>query len=132
MRMGRGVAEALLKHAREEAPHECCGLLIGTPERIEEAWRARNLEASHTRYRIDPADHFAAIRAARARGLAVVGAYHSHPGTAAVPSRRDAKEVTYPDYLYVIVSLAEGPPGAIRAYRPQRGNFREVRLVADS
>ena len=38
------------------------------------------------RYEVAPEDHFAAVRAARADGLEVIGAYHSHPASPAEPS----------------------------------------------
>ena len=99
------VVRDMLEHARREAPRECCGLLIGTTESVARSVRARNLENGSTRYLVDPADHFAAIRSARADGLDVVGAYHSHPSSAPVPSTTDIAEASSgADFLYVIVS----------------------------
>ncbi len=73
------VLDAIVTQARAEAPLECCGLLIGHGTIVTAAHPAHNVLASPTRYRVDPKDHFAAIREARTRALAVVGAYHSHP-----------------------------------------------------
>ena len=115
----------MLAHARDEAPRECCGLLAGTGDTIVRSVRARNLEASPTRYLIDPEDHFAAIRTARAQGLEVVGAYHSHPSSAPVPSPSDLAEAdSGADFLYVIVSLVNDE---VRAYRMANGNFVSIR-----
>jgi proteasome lid subunit RPN8/RPN11 len=109
------VIQDMLCHARVEAPRECCGLLVGRKESVVRSVRARNLDASATRYRIDPEDHFAAIRSARADGLEVVGAYHSHPSGAPVPSDTDVAEANSgSDFLYVIVSLVNDD---VRAYR---------------
>ena len=114
----RVVAE-LLAHAREEAPRECCGLLVGTPDSVVRSVRARNLAEERTRYLVDPHDHFRAIRAARADRLEVVGAYHSHPATAPVPSPTDVNEAANgSDFLYVIVSLLNDD---VRAYRIDGG-----------
>jgi proteasome lid subunit RPN8/RPN11 len=41
------------------------------------------------RFAIDPRDYLRADRAARAKGLDVVGCYHSHPDHPAEPSERD-------------------------------------------
>lgn len=101
------IREAIVEHARREAPRECCGLLIGTAERIVEVAPARNEAERATEYRVAPEDHFAAVRRARVRGLAVVGAYHSHPASPPEPSPRDLADA-WPDFLYVIVSLAPG------------------------
>ncbi len=115
------VLGALVEHARDALPHECCGLLVGTQTRIERSARARNLRASPTQYQIDPADHFRTIRSARAEGLLVVGAYHSHPHGAPEPSPTDLVEASDPTLLYVIVS-----PGADGTLVEQVGAFRLV------
>lgn len=116
----------MLAHAREEAPRECCGLLVGGGISIVRSVRARNLDAKATRYLIDPADHFAALRSARSEGLEVVGAYHSHPSSTPVPSATDIAEAdSGPDFLYVIVS----PIGDdVRAYRIEAGVHTLVEL----
>ena len=124
MTIYKAALEAIVTHAREAAPDECCGLLVGSAARIEEAHRATNLEASPSRFLIDPEDHFRAIRAARAAGRQVVGVYHSHPSTAATPSATDLADATYAEYAYVIVSLASERPD-VRLFRLQAGRFVE-------
>ena len=119
--------DAIIAHAREAAPLECCGLLIGSDTRIESVHRSRNIDPSPTRFLIDPDDHFAAIRAARADGRAVVGVYHSHPSTPAQPSASDVNEAFYAEYAYVIVSLASDPPD-VRVFRLAGGGFIEEAL----
>lgn len=108
----------MASHAAAERPRECCGLLIGTEEPLSvvDTWPSPNLAEGQTRFLVDPVQHFAAIRAARARGLEVVGVYHSHPATAAVPSARDLEEGGEGAMLHVIVSLS-ATPADIRAYR---------------
>ena len=113
-------------HARAERPNECCGLLIGDARRIVRAVRARNRRKSPTRYLIDPRDHFRAIHAAREEGLAVVGAYHSHPSGPAIPSTRDLAEAHDRSYLHVIVSLAGR--GETRGFRLADSSFEPVEL----
>ena len=109
----------MLAHARTEAPRECCGLLVGTGETVVRSVRARNLDTNATRYLIDPEDHFAAIRAAREERLEVIGAYHSHPSSAPVPSATDIAEANSgPEFVYVIVSVVHED---VRAYRIDAG-----------
>ena len=116
----------MVAHARAEAPRECCGLLIGKGESVVRSVRARNLDAQATRYLIDPEDHFAAIRSARAEGLEVIGAYHSHPSSAPVPSATDIAEANSgSDFLYVIVSLVNED---VRAYRIDAGVLKPLAL----
>jgi desampylase len=79
------------------------------------------------RYLIDPRDHLGAIREARARGLQVIGAYHSHPRSAAVPSATDAAE-GFGNFVFVIAGLALEPP-ELTAWAWSDGNFTAVPLV---
>ena len=115
----------IVAHARRAAPDECCGLLVGTAACIKSAHPARNLRRSATRYLVDPADHFAVIRSARQAGLTVVGAYHSHPASPALPSPRDEREATDADFLYLIVSLVTTQT---EAFRLVDGRMRRVPL----
>ncbi|MFL5804484.1 MAG: M67 family metallopeptidase [Roseiflexaceae bacterium] len=97
---------AIRRHAEESYPHECVGLLIGRIEgerkTVEDAFPAQNTwsadigltDAEHEhslrdRFSLDPRDYLRADRAARARGLDIVGCYHSHPDHPAIPSERD-------------------------------------------
>lgn len=128
--MPAAVVNDILAHARAEAPRECCGLLIGKEDFVVRSVRARNLDANATRYLIDPHDHFAAIRGARADGLEVVGAYHSHPSSAPIPSATDIAEANSgSDFLYVIVSLTEGD---VRAYRIDAGVCQPLALSSQA
>jgi len=116
----------MLAHARAELPRECCGLLIGKGNDVTRSIRARNVDAQATRYHIDPSDHFAAIRSAREDGLEVIGAYHSHPETAAVPSPTDIAEAdSGADFLYAIVSLLDDD---VRVYRIAAGICKPLTL----
>jgi proteasome lid subunit RPN8/RPN11 len=118
----------MLAHSCDAAPAECCGILLGSAGTIIEAVRARNQSANPNRYHIDPADHLAARREARRRGLEVVGFYHSHPHSVAEPSPTDIAEATYPSHIYAIVSLA-GEPAQVRLYLLEGGSFREEPFV---
>jgi proteasome lid subunit RPN8/RPN11 len=116
VRLPGAVRDAVVAHARDAAPAECCGMLVGSAHVIMSAVRARNLSEDPSRFLIDPKDHIQARRAARAAGLDVVGFYHSHPHSAAEPSPRDLAEASYPNHLYLIVGLA-GEAAEVRLYR---------------
>jgi len=124
------VLDAIVAHAQAELPNECCGLLIGAGLTIHRAVGTRNLASSPTRYLVDPNDHFQAIRSARAEGLKVIGAYHSHPGSPPFPSPRDLAEAHFPDFVHVIVSVAQtGERGDVRAYRVEEGHATMLELA---
>ncbi len=63
---GLAVCDAVVAHAREAVPDECCGILIGTHDEVVAAVRAANLSESSSRFLIDPQDHIRARREARA------------------------------------------------------------------
>jgi desampylase len=109
MTCAKSVIDAVTRHSREAAPAECCGMLVGVADRIVEALRASNLSTNPNRFEIDPRDHIAAMRDARARGLQVVGFYHSHPHSEATPSAADIAEASYDGCLYLIFSPVSEP-----------------------
>ena len=125
-----------MAHARRDAPHECCGLLVGRSGEILEAVPASNGAPEPTRrYEISPVDYFAQIRrcrrinVAQSERFAVVGAYHSHPRGGAEPSETDAAEA-FRDFLFLIVGLAPSIGGMeIRAYAFDDGRLTPVQLI---
>jgi desampylase len=129
VRVAPPALDAVIAHARETMPAECCGVLLGTPEAIAEAVRTRNIaDSPSSRFLIDPEDHITCRRDARRRGLDVVGFYHSHPRSPAAPSVTDAAEASYANHLYLIVSLAADPP-EIALFRHEGGRLRLVPFV---
>lgn len=117
-------------HARY--PHEACGLLLGRVEAartvVVEAREARNLAAdARARFELDPAEHLAAERRAASLGLAVVGAWHSHPDQPARPSARD-RAAALPGWCQVIVAVTGAGAGELRAWAGPEGGGAEIAL----
>lgn len=127
LQVSRAHLETIVAHARAELPNECCGVLAGRHGRVEWVRPVANADRSPYTYRMDPQELLRAYREADAEGLEVLGYYHSHPATPAVPSRTDVVRATDPFAVYVIVSLATDPP-EIRAYRILDGRYRELEL----
>jgi proteasome lid subunit RPN8/RPN11 len=128
VRIRQDAFDRIVAHAREDIPNECCGLLIGTADFIHDVVRARNVRRSPTKFQVEPADHFAAIRRARAAGFEVVGAYHSHPNGPSGPSETDRLRLNDPTMVHVIVSLAHGTR-TVRAFRFNDGTFSQLEFV---
>ena len=128
MRIRQDAFDRIVAHALEERPNECCGLLIGSADLVQDVVRARNVRKSATKFQVEPADHFAAIRRARTAGLEVVGAYHSHPNGPSGPSEIDRVRLNDPTMIHVIVSLAHGTR-TVRAFRINDGNYSQLEFV---
>lgn len=101
--------------ARAAYPRECCGLLEGVRSEaraeIMVLHSARNIATAKDRFEIDPGDHFAALKAARDTGRAIIGCYHSHPNGTAAPSATDRAGAGQENFLWLIAALdaKEGP-----------------------
>jgi proteasome lid subunit RPN8/RPN11 len=110
------ILEAMIQHAREEAPLECCGLLMGADRTITHHRRMGNVLQSPTRYSMGPRALFDFFRDIRSLQLRHPGIYHSHPASEAYPSKTDVHESSYPDCTYFIVSLKDVQFPSVRAF----------------
>jgi proteasome lid subunit RPN8/RPN11 len=130
----RSMAEELLIHARSELPNEACGLLAGDLQtgRATGFHPARNAEASPLRYDVHPDDLVRIVFEIEDGGEDLVGIFHSHTHTPAVPSPTDLRTAQYPDAFYVLATLSDpdaGPADALRAWRIIGSASSEVPLV---
>jgi len=117
VRLTREQVNRMLAQAHAEAPNECCGLLLGRGDVVEDVFPGRNIHMSPRTYEMDPQDQLRAFRLMDERGWDLVGIYHSHPATEAYPSRTDRAKALYPDARYIIISLADPDRPQIRAFR---------------
>lgn len=128
--------EAILGHARAAAPEEACGVLggrdAGGERRVEVVHPCRNVAPEPRReYVMEPRDQFAAfLDVEDARGLEVLGVYHSHPRGPAGPSAVDAARATLPDASYLVAWLAPEAGWGSWRWRPGRGFEPEAVRVA--
>ena len=102
-------------------PDEGCGVLIGRFDdgaaHVVEATSGTNLntDRSRDRYLLDPGDIVRADRDARARGLDVLGYWHSHPDHPAWPSQFDTDHA-WLDYVYIIVNSTASGTGDLNGF----------------
>ena len=68
-----GVLEAVVAHALDARPSECCGILLGKDDEIVEAVRTGNLAQSANRFLIDPRDHINVRRCGELNGTSTSG-----------------------------------------------------------
>jgi [CysO sulfur-carrier protein]-S-L-cysteine hydrolase len=151
LRIGRDVLDAVLAHARETHPEECCGALVRKAGRLE-AWRLQNVQ--NELHRRDPAGNPRTAVTAYALGVADVerldGAragdpavgtleaiYHSHTKVGAYFSGEDraramfGDEPLYPEIAWLVVSDSR-ETGEARAFRwdDEQRDFLEVAVDA--
>jgi proteasome lid subunit RPN8/RPN11 len=123
VRISRAYWDALVEHARDDAPNECCGYLWAEQDQILGVQRAENPRKSPYGYEFD----FPTLAAVNDLDEEYqVGTYHSHPRSSAEPSQTDINLANYPDWLYVIVSL-EGEAD-VRAWWIRDGKVTEEAL----
>lgn len=123
MKLEFEVYRDMLRHALQEAPNECCGLLAGRDDRIFRIQRCTNALASPVRFSIPPPELFRFFRSLRDRRQEFLGIYHSHPDGDPIPSIRDQEELHYQDPGYWIIALKSDQP-VVACYK-----WKEPRLA---
>ena len=140
--LGQAEYEALRRHGEEAYPNESCGVLLGRAEAggrlvvgVERCSNTRG-DSPRDRYAIDPREILRIEREARARGLDIVGFYHSHPDHPARPSATDLAEAHWTGCSYVITRIARGRAEATASFvlageeEAKRLDEEEVRVRA--
>jgi proteasome lid subunit RPN8/RPN11 len=109
----------MVRHAVQEFPNECCGLLAGRIKTdaqgesiatVEERFPLVNELASPVEFTSEPRSMFEAVRSMDRRGLATLAVYHSHPTSDAIPSNKDLERSYDAGVMNLIVSLNTGTP----------------------
>lgn len=93
--------------AQRNYPSECCGFLWGLNGMITIAAEADNVSASDKleHFEINASAFIAAEKFADVNGLTLMGVFHSHPDTVAIPSDID-RESALPNFLYLITAVS--------------------------
>lgn len=143
IRLSEAHLDAIRNHGATTFPNECCGVLLGDVEgdvrTVREVRVMANVfepsaefEASvqtdgattaeapavgqERRYFVSPQEMFALMQEERRTKRKVLGFYHSHPNHPARPSAYD-REWASPWYTYIIVSVMDGRPDDLTAWR---------------
>lgn len=129
-------AEARMRADAEAAyPEEACGLILGADGKATEARRAGNLntERARDRYLMDPVDQMRIEKEAAARGLKVLGVWHSHPDHPSAPSETDRAQAEQiwgmaESWSYIILEVAKGKVATLRSWVLKDGRFAEEKI----
>jgi [CysO sulfur-carrier protein]-S-L-cysteine hydrolase len=133
------IRDAIVAAARDAAPLEMCGIVVGSAPSAEGGrplrWVAtRNAAASPYLYEVDAEDLLRVSMEVDARDEAIWAIVHSHPASEARPSPTDIRGAFYPEALHLLASLAPGEADpatgapSVRAWRIADGDATEVAL----
>jgi proteasome lid subunit RPN8/RPN11 len=124
---------AMVAHARAAYPNECCGAMLGVTDgeskTVRESIALENAfeGAQAARYELRPEDLIAADKAARDRGMDLIGIYHSHPDCDAYFSHTDLQN-SCPWYSFVVLSIQKGEFNHANSWLP---NFDQTEAARE-
>jgi len=132
VRLAAQALEAIRAEAARAYPHEGCGALVGSPGLVRETLALPNQETGspRTRFTVAPRDYLAVEAAADARGLALLGFWHSHPDHPARPSETD-RAYAWPGLLTLVIAVERGEPRELTAWEVPgpEAPFRQLALT---
>jgi proteasome lid subunit RPN8/RPN11 len=120
-------------------PNEGGGFLLGEINgdvtRIIEITQVENIfetEEQYHRYAMTPQDWARLEDEADERGLELVGYYHSHPDSPAIPSIYD-RDHALPNFVYIITSVMDGKAVDMKVWqlRTDRSQFDQQTLTVN-
>ncbi len=121
--LSAALQQDIFAQMRSTYPNEGGGFLFGTvqPGRVEvqaitQVENVFEAEEQHHRYAMTPQDWMRLEDEAEARGLTLVGYYHSHPDSPAIPSVYD-RDHALPNFTYIITQVQDGEAVDMRVWR---------------
>lgn len=118
----------------EGTSEERCGFLLGHDREsriITTVVPALNVATTdrHLRFEVDPLEYLRAEVYAAGHQLELLGIYHSHPNTTALPSETD-RRAAHLYFSYVILSVIDHRFADIRSWRlNHRNEFEEETIL---
>jgi proteasome lid subunit RPN8/RPN11 len=119
----RTLQNAIKTQMESTFPNEGGGFLLGTQNGVDvqivDVIQIDNVfaeEEQYHRYAMTPQDWARLEDQADAKGLTLVGYYHSHPNAPAIPSVYD-RDHALPNFTYLITQVQEGKAVDMRAWR---------------
>lgn len=110
-------------------PYEACGVLVGTINgsiaKVEKALPITNSKRTHRSFELEPKQFYDAWNEAEKNGKEIVGIYHTHPVSSAIPSMWDRETMENAPSVWLIAG-ADG----FRAYVWDSG-IRSVKIVQE-
>ena len=109
--------DKLVTHAIGKQPSESCAMLfgkkVGDNWNVKEVFLTQNIDDSQTNFTISPEELLKVYQIAEKNQLEVVGIFHSHPNSDAIPSNTDKKFMQNNPVPWIIFS---GVNNDLKAY----------------
>ena len=120
--------KAMIDHAQDELPNECCGVLIGRSGLFERVIPVTSTSPSPDAYIMSPEEQIEIFTELGKSGESLLGIYHSHPEGPSFPSGMDIRLAFHPDAVYLIVSLKNKKHPEVRAFRIEKQEVTEITI----
>lgn len=128
----RTLANRLLTLAQLDPENEICGLISLKGENDYQVYPIENIaEDRQCRFEMQPQQQIDALRNIRETEAELFAIFHSHPHSAARPSKMDMDEAAYDDALNIIISLDTRGVLDMRGYYYHQQQALPVDLVID-
>jgi proteasome lid subunit RPN8/RPN11 len=150
LKIPQQILDAMIAHARETDPHECCGLLAGLDGVTSHHYRVRNIvslegaealpsfdgarvsrlqqlplqKRAEIAFVMDAQDFSLAKKDMRTRNLDLHVVYHSHPRSPAVPSETDVTIAHNYEEIWGKINLAVPAYIIVSLQDPARPDIR--------
>lgn len=135
----RALQQRIFEQMEGTFPNEGGGFLLGKSNSdeiiIQDITQVENVfeaEEQYHRYAMTPQDWMRLEDEADEKGLTLVGYYHSHPNSPAIPSEYD-RDHALPNFVYVITSVRDGQAVDMRVWKlkSDRTAFDDEMLVIE-
>jgi len=132
IKISRKMTNQLLHLAQLSPTTEVCGMIGGKQGKPSSCYPIDNIaELPQQQFLLDPKQQIAAMSKMRERNEELFAIYHSHPTSPAEPSQTDIDMATYPDALYLIISLNTKGVLELRSFNLGSQSAKEIPLVLE-
>jgi len=127
--LSRKITTQLLHWAQSSPNQEICGL-IGAQNNIAHSCYPIDNKAEHpeSRFQLDEKQQITAFSSMRDKNETLFAIYHSHPTAPAIPSETDIMLATYPEAIYLIISLNTKGVLEIRGFKINNKTVEDITL----
>ncbi len=129
----RKITNQLLHHAQISPDYEVCGLIGSKNGLPTHCYPINNIsEHPQQRFLLDEHQQISAMAKMRELGEDLFAIYHSHPTAPAQPSTYDLELSTYPEALYLIISLNTKGILEMRGFKIYEKTALEIPLIMNN